>query len=353
MRWHTVNYLERDSGRRDGQVLNRGFWLNDVPRLIPLCRLVGHRPVVDGTEPIRVRPAYHGRGSRWVCCDRCGIRPEPQGHLDPDQWNIGQPYTGPWIPPLPTDQPARRKAALAFKDATHYPPGPWPANPTGTIGGQLVIGKTYSTSLEVKLGNRGSEHVLAAHGSIAPLGALYLHTERHGTWLQRRLNPTGYQSRVTGFSAHEGHLWWKIWARRDETSCDDPWWMHGSFRTSIRDIVLGPQHYAFTDVGEPVTATLRLPHGDEHDVTLKLRQQTLSRGRRRHPIEESWEVDIRTRPGIPTKPGDSGHVLGFGVSISDSEQRNDWVAAALAHAAVRMTESRARHGFKPRAEVQA
>jgi hypothetical protein len=349
MRWHTVDYLERDTGRRAGRILDRGFWLNDVPRLIPLCRLLGHRPVVDGTEPLRPQ---HGGGSRWVCCDRCGIRPNPQGHLDPAQWNIGQPYTGPWIPALPTDQPARRQAVLALKDAAHYPPGPWPANPTGTIGGQLIIGKAYSTSLEVKLGNCGSEQVLAANASIAPLGALYLHTENHGTWLQRRLNPTGYQSRVTGFSAHEGHLWWKLWARRDETSCDDPWWQHGDFRTNLVDIVLGPKLCSWQDIGEPVTATLHMPHGDPHEVTMRLRQQTWSRARRQH-VEQNWSVDIRTRPGIPTKPGDHGHVLGFGVSISDTERNADWVAAALAHAAVQMTQARARYGYKPASEVNA
>lgn len=338
MRWHTVDYLKRDRGRRDGQLLNRGFWLHDTPRLIPLCRLLGHRPVVDGS----------GSGSRWVCCYRCGIRPNPQGHLDPDQWSIGQPYTGPWIPALPTDQPARREAVLAFKDAAHYPPGPWPANPTGTIGGQIIIGKTYSTSLEAKLGNAGSEHVLAAHGSIAPLGALYLHTEGHGTWLQRRLNPTGYQSRVTGFSAHEGHLWWKVWARRDETSCDDPWWMHGSFRTNPIDIVLGPKRYSYENIGEPVTVTIRMPHGDDHQAQLQLQHQTLTRARRRRPIERSFVVDIRSQPGIPTKPHNRGGVCGFAVQVQDSAAIDGgWAEQACVEAAAKLTRDRVRYGYRP------
>lgn len=351
MRWHTVDYLERDTSRRAGRILDRGFWLNDVPRLIPLCRLHGHRPVVDGTEPLRHQ---HGHGSRWVCCDRCGIRPNPQGHLDPESWQIGEPYTGAFDD-WPTDAIGRRRAHEQLKGLDFYSPGPWPANPTGTIGGQLVLGKTYSTSLEAKLGNRGSEQVLAANASIAPLGALYLHTDRHGTWLQRRLNPTGYQSRVTGFSAHEGHLWWKVWARRDETSCDDPWWMHGSFRTNPVDIVFGPKRYSYDDVDQADDAVLRMPHGDEHTVTLKLQRRTLTRARRRRPIEVGWTVDIRAEHGIPTKPGGRGGVTGFGVDIPayDHNGHWTWVPLALAAAADRLTRDRARYGYQPASEVTA
>jgi len=86
----TVDYRKRD-GERPGTLLNRGYFLTGLPRLILLCRLLGHRPVVDGTTGYRDRP-----GHRWVCCDRCGVRPDPQGQLDPDRWNIGDRYTGPF-----------------------------------------------------------------------------------------------------------------------------------------------------------------------------------------------------------------------------------------------------------------
>lgn len=351
MRWHTVDYRERDSGRRAGQLLNRGFWLNQVPRLILLCRLLGHDPVVDGTQPLR---AQHGTGSRWVCCDRCGIRPEPQGSLDPDQWNIGQPYTGPWIPALPTDPAARREAALAFKDAASYPPGPWPTKPTTSVGGQLVLGKVYSTSLQIKIGNKASEQVLAGHITISPLGALYLHTENHGTWLQRRINPTGYESREIGFSAHDRHLFWSLWAPRNSWSSTDPKWWQGSFRIDPRDILLGDKRYSYETVGDPVTAVLRMPHGDDHQVRLQLKRQTLTRARRRRPLEQKWTVEIRAEHGIPTKTGRSGGTTVFSVTVEDDAvEHGHWAIQACAEGTVRMTRDRVRYGYQPTAEASA
>jgi hypothetical protein len=351
MRWHTVDYLERDTGRRAGRIFDRGFWLNDVPRLIPLCRLLGHDPVVDGTQPLR---AQHGRGSRWVCCDRCGIRPEPLGSLDPDEWNIGQPYTGPWIPALPTDPAARREAAHAFKDAASYPPGPWPANPTTSVGGQLVLGKVYSTSLQIKIGNKGSEQVLAGHITISPLGALYLHTENHGTWLQRRINPTGYESREIGFSAHDGRCFWSLWAPRNSWSSTDPKWWQGSFRIDPRDILLGDKRYSYDNVGDPVAAVLRMPHGDDHQVRLQLKRQTLTRARRRRPVEQTWTVEIRAEHGIPTKTGRSGGTTVFSVTVQDDAvEHGHWATQACAQGAVRLTRDRVRYGYRPTAEASA
>lgn len=85
----SVDYGKRD-GKRRGTLLNRGYFISGLPRLIPVCRLLGHRPVVDGTQGIGT-----SKPSRWVCCDRCGIRPDPQGQLDPARWNIGDRYDGP------------------------------------------------------------------------------------------------------------------------------------------------------------------------------------------------------------------------------------------------------------------
>ncbi|MGI5159361.1 hypothetical protein [Microbispora sp. CA-102843] len=51
----------------------------------------------------------------------------------------------------------------------------------------------FSVGFEV--GNCASEHMLEAHLRLGRLLSVYLHTKRFGTWVQRRLNPTGYDSR--------------------------------------------------------------------------------------------------------------------------------------------------------------
>lgn len=333
MRWHTVDYLEAHGNRRR-TLLDRGFWLYNVPRLIPLCRWFGHRPVVDGTDS----PNRH---TRWVCCDRCGIRPEPQGNLDHETWAIGQRYTGPYQASLSTDAEERFRAIKASVE-----PGPWPATPTGTVGGQLVVGKSYSTGFELKIGNAGSEHVLAAHVTIEPLGGLYLHTEQHGTWLQRRLNPTGYESRIIGISVHNRRLYWQLWAKRNSRSNKDPRWQQGSFRVDPRDILFGEARYSYENVGDRVTWLLRMPHGDEHLLVLQLQRQTLRRRRGRG--RQSWVVDWKHRPGIPTKPGDRGHILGSGVDVSHvAATEGGWPVEACAAIAVQLTRDRIRYGYQP------
>lgn len=188
----SVDYADRD-GRGPGCLVNRGFWLNGTPRLMPVCRMFGHRPVVDGVDM-----TYQGRPHwfRWVVCDRCGVRPDPQGSLD-DDLVVGQPYTGGYSGALVVDdsgkpQPVGRE------------PGPWPAKPTGTIGGQVVIGGHYpGPSVEVKVGNGGSEHTLAAHLDLGRLGVLYLHTEQHGR-PRVRPNVCSCSCRVTVWSSPSG-----------------------------------------------------------------------------------------------------------------------------------------------------
>jgi hypothetical protein len=36
MFWQTVDYLNREGGRRRGHLVNLGFWLHNAPRLILL-----------------------------------------------------------------------------------------------------------------------------------------------------------------------------------------------------------------------------------------------------------------------------------------------------------------------------
>jgi hypothetical protein len=139
---HSTDYRDREGGRR-GTLLDRGFWIHHLPRPLLSCRALGHRPVVDGTTGTRPgRPGY-----RWVACDRCGLRPESLVDLDAGRWNIGDRY----------DQAV--------------PPCMWP-RATGTLGGQVIIGKSFSgASIGIAVGSAGDDHPLAANVRLNPAAA--------------------------------------------------------------------------------------------------------------------------------------------------------------------------------------
>jgi hypothetical protein len=332
IRAHSIDY-SKDRGA--GGLVNRGFWLDGIPRPLLACRAFGHRPVVDGTGPYRPGLAAH----RWVCCDRCGVRPEPQGSLHPDL-PIGQAYTGAY------DNQLSKEAVRGGDPVLYRTPGPWPADPTWDFGGQLVVGGGLSgPGVEVKVGHAGSEHTLASHVTLGRAGALFLHSERLGTWLQRRLNPTGYQSRVIGAGLHDGRLHWQLWARRDESSREDPKWMQGSVLLDPVERLLGPKRYGYTDDGQQVPGLVRMPHGDDHDVMLQLQRQTY--GRRNGRKKLTWIVEVECPAGIPTRPH-SGGVTNMAVPVPDSAVPDgDWPAAAAAAVAVKLTADRARRGWRP------
>jgi hypothetical protein len=316
--WHTTDYKERGGDVR-GALVNRGFWLT-LPRLVVLCRLRGHKPVVDGTEGFNGRP-----GARWVCCDRCGIRPQPQGTLEAGAWGIGN----------------RVELGGALAGAAGQP-GDWPASPEGTLGGQLVIGGHVTAGLSVKVGNKGSEHVLAANACIPYLGGLYLHTEGFGTWVQRRLNPVGYESKVISLHAHDGRAYWKPWADRDGGGRG---WRDRSARVDPRDILLGERRYSYEDVTAAEPVTLLLPDGTGHQVTMRLQRQSLGRakGRRR----QSWVVDCECRDGIPDRHPGKGGLCGWAVPVSNAAvEAGMWQQEAAAASIVKVTEIRVRYGYK-------
>lgn len=317
MRLHSIDYRHA-RGELQRSLVNRGWWLLGTPRLIPLCRLYGHRPVVDGVDYGR-----GGRRSRWVSCDRCGIR--LQQPVDSDL-EIGQTYTDP-IP-----EPSQPSDVSGVR---------------GVIGGQLIIGPCLSGfSVEAKVGNMGSEQTLAGHLRLSPLGAIYVHTERHGTWMQRRLNPQGYESRVVGLSVENGRLRWQLWAKRDESKSTDPWWMRGSIEVDPRTILFGPARYSYEDVGEPQVVTVRMPHGDDHQVTVQLQRQQHGRKRLPSRVRESWTTNWDTKPGIPTKPGDRGRIFGSSETVTAAGAHNgSWPAEAAAGIAARMTRDRSRNAF--------
>lgn len=318
--WHSTDYKARGGDVR-GALVNRGFWLH-LPRLTLACRVLGHKPVVDGTSGFNGRP-----GNRWACCDRCGLRPEPQGVLDPSAWNVGDRLN---LPGEIADAPGQ--------------PGGWPASPSGVIGGQFILGGRVTAGISVKLGNAGSEHMLAAHACFPFLGGLYLHTEGFGTWLQRRLNPVGYESRVISLSVHSGSAWWEAWAPRNGGE-RLPLWRNGNVRIDPRDIAFGERRYSYADASGGELVALLMPDGTEHTVTMKLQRQT--HGRKRGRKRESWTVDCDCRDGIPTRSdGHRGGWNGWAVPVSDKAVKaGAWQQEAVAASVVRITEERVRYGF--------
>ncbi|MFD5089343.1 hypothetical protein ACFWMR_01985 [Amycolatopsis thailandensis] len=337
MRFFTIDY-RKDRGGRRGTLVNRGLFLHQTPRLTPWCRLFGHRPVVDGYDS-----TYGAKSARWVACRRCGVRPNPQGRLDGDLV-LGQAYTGPYGPPRPAKN-EKSLAPMPKSDGAHSLPGPWPAHPTGEVGGQVVVGHQINAfAAEVTVGCAGSENTLSAHVGIHPLFGLYLHTAGHGQWLQRRLNAIGYEDRVIGVSIGGGHLRWQVWTTANAWSSSTPRWRDGSLNLSILDRALGPKRYSYEDV-QTVTGLLRLPHGDEHLLTLTLKRQT--HGRTRGRKTSSWIVGWSCRDGIPYRAGDRV-VMSSAVDVRDEAvEDRGWPAEALAAIAYRITKDRTRYGFGP------
>jgi hypothetical protein len=124
--------------------------------------------------------------------------------------------------------------------------------------------------------------------------------------------------------------------------------MRGTINLDPRDRLFGRRRYEYEDIGEPLTVTVRMPHGDDHEVTFQLQRCTDGRNRRRF---HSWTADWSTRPGIPTKPH-GGEVLGSAVEVSaQSVEDRTWPAEAAAGVAARMTADRTQYGYRPRIAV--
>ncbi|WP_399559411.1 hypothetical protein [Streptomyces chartreusis] len=346
MRARSIN---RNTGedRQPSLLVSRTFWFSDVPRLIPVCRMVGHKPVVDGTDT----------PCRWVACDRCGIRANPQGNLDPALWDIGQPYTGPFNPAEPLSPIVRKQLARkGIKPARASEPGPIPAHPVGTVGGEVHIGKSKwrTVGIDFKVGNCGSEQVLAASLRLGPLGSLYLHTEDHGRWLQRRLNPTGYQSRETGLSYYRGRLSWQVWARRDEHRASDPKWMSGSVPIDPRHYLYGPRKNRMLFQTEKVPAVVRMPEGDTHDVLVHLEKWETRRTRGR--ARTYWMAQWDCKKGIPVRNHDwkGDETFSSAWTIQGVTPDNPrWPLIIAAAAAEDCSRDRARYNYRAPSEDAA
>jgi hypothetical protein len=343
---HLVNHKKRD---RSSYWVHVGGWLHGLPRLTIGCRLFGHRPAVDGSTRTAVNdPGY--RPARWVACDRCGLRPEPQGSLNPDVWNIGDRYDGPHQPLVP-----RWSKATRWTVGDH-PPGPWPPHPTGVLGFEFVAGRGHGEwsgyGFQFKVGNAGSEHTLAFHVYAGP-AALYLHTEGFGEWLVRRLNPVDLYSRETGIRFVRGGIEWKVWSMRDNPRGDrEPWWRRGEISLRWRDKLFGPKRYSYTDIaGGEVARVVRMPEG-EYLVNLKL--QEVRFGRRRGRKVRSYSVDWEALgQGIPTKGPLRGRVVGSHVKVPEIAVRaGTWPAEAVAGIAKQITTTRTRYEWEPTGKVR-
>lgn len=339
----TVDYSKDRPDRR--VLMDRGFFLHGLPRLIALCRLLGHKPTVDGYNSKYGREEE--RRARWVFCGRCGIRTDPQGVLDPNEWDLGQPYTGP-VSNAPRLSPVVRKrlAERGLEPTSTGLPGPWPKNPTSAIGAQVIIGRSSFLSIGFKVGSGSSEQCLAANISLGPLGAIYVHTEDHGQFIQRWLNGSkdlSNESRETGISIWHGRLEWKLWAPRDSRSKDDPWWMRGSIHLDPRHYLLGGRVCDVEKLTEKTDATVTMPDGSVHAVQVRLERWTSGRKRGRKTVR--YEADWSSREGIPVRFDNAWY--GSGVTVPEQSVDNgQWIQEACTQIAAQCTKERVRNDYQ-------
>jgi hypothetical protein len=324
-RLHTFNY-RNEPGERRGLV-NRAVHVYDLPRPALRCRWFGHKPVIDGTGTV----GQPGHLSRWVTCDRCGTRPEPQGRLDPVLWDIGEAY------PKPGDV---REASPGETN-----PGPWPDRLTWDGGFQLLIGSAHpGLGIQLKVGNAGSENTLDGHLHLGRAFGIYWHAGELGRGLQRRLNPIGYESKVLDLAAHDGRIRWNLGMPRDSYKNTWPRWRYGSVRYRPLDILLGERRYSHDKAGDPVDAQLFLEHGESYRLELQLERVTSSRKRGRTRFEH-WSVDWDSTEAIPTRPHDRGGISGASVRIGADPDRDMWADTALDLVRAFITERREKYGY--------
>ncbi len=81
----------------------------------------------------------------------------------------------------------------------------------------------------------------------------------HSYRLARFFVPEGCAPRETSLSAHDGSVWWKVWADPTSWSSQTPRWRDGSW--SVVDFLLGPETHRSETVGEPEEIVVHLPEG--------------------------------------------------------------------------------------------
>ncbi len=202
-------------------------------------------------------------------------------------------------------------------------------------------------SIAFEVGCAGGDNTLATHIRLNPLGALYLHTEGFGTWLQRRLNPKGYTARVIEVSVSEWTLRWKLWAREHEWSRDDPWWMHGSVSFDLVEKLLGPKRYSSRPVEGPVMGWILMPEGDRHQVQLTLKRVRLGRPRAEWAAKYHWAVEWESATPIVTRPGRGGTTAASVPVPEEAVEARCWDVLACTLAAKQLSERRTAYGYQP------
>jgi hypothetical protein len=162
------------------------------------------------------------------------------------------------------------------------------------------------------------------------------------------LNGGSYESKVISVDAHNGRLWWRLWADRY-----GGWTTPSSLRQRLRDgsapidprtILLGRRRCDYTNVGDPVPQTLWMGPDDRYELRLQLQRVTY--GRRRGRKRLSWSVDWTSESGIPTKPGGRGRIYGSAVEVSDfSVAAGIWPVLARARIRSMIDEERVRNAW--------
>ncbi|WP_431912922.1 hypothetical protein [Nonomuraea jabiensis] len=195
---------------------------------------------------------------------------------------------------------------------------------------------------------RCAEHTLAGHLRVWPFGAPYLHTEGVGAWLQRRLIPEGYTSRVMNVSVDDWGIRWQWWAREHEWSRDDPWRMRGRISLDLVEKLFGPKRYSYETVDGRVLGWVKMPEGDTHQVQLTLQRQRLGRPRLKR-AKWAWAVEWDApNGGIPIKPDSQNRVTVSAVKVPDEAvEARCWDVLACAMIARKRGEERKRHGHHP------
>ncbi|MFF0866560.1 hypothetical protein ACFYUV_32720 [Nonomuraea sp. NPDC003560] len=81
-------------------------------------------------------------------------------------FDVGRPYSGKVYTPEFTQ-------TMQALGSTTWGPGPWSDRPTGTLGGELVLGKTFGVfSAQLTIGAAGAEHTVSGHLRVWPLGVV-------------------------------------------------------------------------------------------------------------------------------------------------------------------------------------
>lgn len=302
LRWHVINERKTDRGQM-GYLFYRRWFFYGVPTLTGLlCRLFGHRPVVDGYD------STYGAGSaRWVQCGRCLRRPQWQGKL-PLDLKLGARYRGPWNPDDTSQTLHDAARALSGPGIGGWVKPQIPDLPNGPWGGHghEEAGKTAELDICLRRKRGWTRYDLALRTRDSggwtvwlTLGPLFLALKvpwfarlseylTRGSWEKRefQIGIDGWTLRLTvwGFDGHSASAW--------------PWWKRG-VHVNLKDKLLGRAVHNSSEV-EQAEVIVPMPEGS-YAATAVLELSTWKR--KRSPFtRSSYYCKITPRHFIPV-PG--------------------------------------------------